>query len=101
MVAGLVTTVPVMRQYSGAILDAGTSTAPVGAGGREAFRSLIGPIVIPDGAAACASAAVHDGEARPGVAQRTRVLRTTATHSVDSKPVLGRLLPIVIDPPLV
>jgi hypothetical protein len=45
-----------------------------------------------DGASACALAAVQDGAAaRLGVAQRTNVLGTAATHSADSKLVLGRV----------
>jgi hypothetical protein len=41
---------------------AGTKSAPVGTAGRFGFRSLIGPMVIPDVAAACAASAVQGGE---------------------------------------
>ena len=54
-VPGFVTTEPVTRQYVGVLPAAGTRSAPVGTAGRSGFRSLIGPIVIPGGAAARAA----------------------------------------------
>jgi hypothetical protein len=60
----------------GVVPAAGTKSAPVGTAGRFGFRSLIGPMVIPDVAAACAASAVQGGEAamwQPG--QQTSVRR--------------------------
>ena len=73
-----VTSEPVTRQYAGLLSVAGTSNAPVGTTGRLGFRSLIGPIVIPEGAANCTPSAMQsEVTALVGIADRK--LSTTAT----------------------